>query len=110
MARKDFSMTQKEADLVVEAMVSWEKMVGQTSYRNDPCVLCHGGKTVPRGTPCVCTTRTPEKCPVYRYTGKHSCYGTGFYRIDRSRAARIVGFAKKMLDDAGYRIGWTRVK
>lgn len=85
-----FSMTQKEAQLIVDAIVVREN--GEWCG----CALCkYVDNKKGIGGPCLPT------CPVARYTGKNACVDTP-YGIGTDE--EIIAFGMKILDADGYEI------
>jgi hypothetical protein len=91
-----FTMTQKEAQLVVDGIVNIEK------GDDDDCPLC---------VDYSCTHNHPgsscePNCPIQRYTGQEGCNGTPImgWADEETQDEEIIAFGKKMLDAAGYEI------
>ena len=88
-SQKKFTMSQKEAQTVVNAIVRWERYL--ETHRK------------PRGECPLCRVFRCDNCPVALYTGELHCEGTP-YKADVTKqvARNIIAFGKKMLDDAGW--------
>ena len=96
--KKEFHLTQKEAQLVVDAISGWEECIG--TYDEPDCPLCDmfAAQVEKEEDECLL-------CPVYKYTGKYGCRGTPFYTLPSDTLPqRMVKFGKKMLNAAGYEI------
>jgi len=95
MSKKNgkFTMTQKEAQIIVDGIVHWEK--GGDAGK---CPICDQMRNN-NGDSEHCVI-----CPVARYTGDDDhCSSTPVYSTGR-RQGRVIAFGIKMLDDAGYKI------
>lgn len=99
--KKKFTMTQKEAQLVVDAIVAHELMRDGSIF--EKCPLCEI-YDVPYDQDMRCE-RGGERCPVSKYSGNYNCYGTPYWTSPESRKnQKMIEFGLKMLDDAGYEI------
>jgi hypothetical protein len=94
MEKKVFYLTQREADLLVEAMVHWEEVMDPIN-----CPICMAMKDED------CEREHCNICPVYRYTRLRHCIHTPMtadHLTTPVQVQRVLALGNEILDAGGY--------
>jgi len=113
--KQKYTMTQKEAQTMVDSIVKWEKWKPAYEYDSFPpgeCPLCELAtkrkKAVVKkgGSSHQTICRSGAGCPVYRFTGEDLCGGTLYHMripaLEKRKDTIKLGY--KLLNKAGYEV------